>query len=360
MAMPPCSRNTYPVLPRSVRAFILAAAGIAIAVGVLLGFTAYQVRLALQQTARASFQANLVINKIAARAAALAQPKSATLLFVGDVMLARGVAFYTAREGGGDYRFPFIYVSSTLRAADLAVGNLEHPVSDRGRNQGSEYSLRASPKAVEGLADAGFDLVSLANNHLWDWGADALEDTLSLLDAAGVAHAGAGMDERDANAPVLIDVKGNRFAFLSWTDLYPEGLEAKGDAPGISRFRADEAVARVRELANWYDLVIVLFHWGDEYQENANESQRRIAESLVDAGADLVIGHHPHVVQEVERYGKGWIAYSLGNFIFDQGFSEATMRGLVLRVTATDGAITAVESLPTRMNEYFQPAFVDY
>lgn len=339
---------------------ILIAAGFEVAVGLLLGFSVYQVRDAMRRTALAAFQTNLTVNKIAARAAELAQPKTTTLLFVGDVMLARGVQFYTEREGGGDFRFSFVYVSSTLRAADLTVGNLEHPVSDRGRNQGSEYSLRASPDSIAGLKDAGFDVVSLANNHIWDWGTDALSDTLTHLDQAGIAHVGAGMNEESANAPVIIEHHKNRIAFVSWTNLYPEGLEAKGENPGVSRFREDEAAVPVRTLSFMHDIVVVLFHWGDEYQTNANETQKRIARALIDAGADLVIGHHPHVVQEVERYGAGWIAYSLGNFVFDQGFSEETMRGLALRVTVKDGRVEEVVEIPTQMNAHFQPTFVDY
>jgi poly-gamma-glutamate synthesis protein (capsule biosynthesis protein) len=280
-----------------------------------------------------------------------------TLLFVGDVMLARGVAFYTEREGGGDYQFPFAHASSTLRGADLTVGNLEHPVSDRGRNQGSKYSLRAKPQSIAGLADAGFDVVSLANNHIWDWGTDALTDTLAQLDAAGIRHVGAGMNEAEANQPYTVEINGNSLVFVAWTDLYPEGLEAKGHESGISRFREAEAVETVRALAATYDVVVVLFHWGGEYQTSANEKQRRIARVLADAGADLVVGHHPHVVQETEQYRGGRIAYSLGNFIFDQGFSEETLRGLALRVTVTGKTITRVEELPTRMNRYFQPVF---
>lgn len=351
-------------MPRRLTLLVLIVAGFEVVVGLLLGFTVYQVRDAMRQTARAAFQTNLTVNKIAARAAvrqlADAQSKTTTLLFVGDVMLARGVQFYTEREGGGDFRFPFAYVSRTLRAADLTVGNLEHPVSDRGKNQGSQYSLRATPAAVDGLVDAGFDVVSLANNHIWDWGTDALSDTLASLDQAGIAHAGAGMNEPSANAPVTIEHHTNRIAFVSWTNLYPEGLEAKGEEPGISRFREDEAPVRVRELANFHDIVVVLLHFGDEYRTNANEAQKRIARALVDAGADLVVGHHPHVVEEVERYKDGWIAYSLGNFVFDQGFSEETMRGLALRVTVKDGRVEGVEELRTQMNAHFQPAFVDY
>lgn len=363
-------------MARRFTLLILIVAGFEVVVGLLLGFTVYQVRDAMRRTALAAFQTNLTVNKIAARAALgrsptgeaeLAQPKTTTLLFVGDVMLARGVALYTEREGSGDFRFPFAYVSSTLRAADLTVGNLEHPVSDRGKNQGSQYSLRATPAAVDGLVDAGFDVVSLANNHIWDWGTDALSDTLASLDQAGIAHAGAGMNEPSANAPVTIEHHTNRIAFVSWTNLYPEGLEATGENPGVSRFREDEAPVRVRELANSHDIVVVLLHFGDEYRTNANEAQKRIARALVDAGADLVIGHHPHVVEEVERYEgslpagrQGWIAYSLGNFVFDQGFSEETMRGLALRVTVKDGRVEKVEELHTQMNAHFQPAFVDY
>lgn len=344
-------------MQKRIALLIVIAATFEVAVGFLLAVTTYQVRLAMRHAARASFQANLVINKIAARAATLAQPKTATLLFVGDVMLARGVEFYTEREAGGDYRFPFVRVSSTLRAADLTVGNLEHPVSARGKNQGSQYSLRAKPEAVEGLADAGFDIVSLANNHMWDWGTDALSDTLLYLDAEGIRHVGAGMNEKDANLPLTVEIFRNSIAFVAWTNLYPEGLEAKGDAPGISRFRESEAVARVSDLSKTNDIVTVLIHFGDEYKTSANDIQKRIARALVDAGADLVIGHHPHVVQEVERYRDGWIAYSLGNFVFDQGFSEETMRGLALRVTVTDGRVTGVEQMPTSMSAHFQPAF---
>lgn len=347
----------YARFGRQTAFFIILLAAVEVAFGVLLVGVGYRVSLSLRAAARAAFQANVAINEVAVRAAAIAQPKGVTLLFVGDVMLARGVTFYTEREGNGDFRFPFMRASSTLRAADLTVGNLEGPLSDRGRNQGSAYSLRAPSRAIAGLSDAGFDLVSLANNHIWDWGTDALSDTLAALDGAGIRHAGAGMNEAEANRPVEVEVNGNRFAFLSWTNLYPEGLEAAGENPGVSRFREGEALARVRELSDAGNIVVVLFHWGDEYRTSANDEQRRVARALIDAGAALVVGHHPHVAEEVERYRSGWIAYSLGNFVFDQGFSEETMRGLALSVTVANGSVTNVERLSTRMNEHFQPAF---
>lgn len=346
------------------KALVVVGAALELALAVLLGFTFREARETMRLSALASFRTNLVVNQMAqrlpARRAPLIGDTSATLLFVGDLMLARGVEFYTEREGSGDFRFPFARASSTLRSADFTVGNLEHPISDRGRDQGSRYSLRAKPEAARALAEAGFDVVSLANNHIWDWGADALADTIAHLDAVGIRHVGAGMDEAEANRPLVVEVKGQSVAFLAWTNLYPEGLEARGANPGVSRFRDTEATQQIRALASQYDLVVVLFHWGDEYQTRSSQAQQRIAQALINAGADLVIGHHPHVAQEIEQIGEGWVFYSLGNFVFDQGFSEETMRGLALRVTVADGRVTALEVLRTQMNEYFQPAFIEY
>jgi len=339
---------------------VLTAAALELVLALLLGYAFREAREALRQAALASFRANLVVNRVAAelaRAEVPRLPRKATMLFVGDVMLARGVEHYAVREGGGDWAFPFARVSSTLRAADLTIGNLEHPASDRGRNQGSAYSLRASPDSIAGLADAGFDVVSLANNHIWDWGPDALADTLAHLEAAGVRHVGAGMKEVDANRPLVVEAEGQSIAFLAWTNLYPEGLEARGENPGVSRFREAEASARIKTLAATHDIVVVLFHWGDEYQTRANATQQRIARTLAAAGADLIIGHHPHVAQEMEQIGDAWAFYSLGNFVFDQGFSEETMRGLAARVTIEGGKVAGVELLPVSMNQHFQPAF---
>lgn len=150
-----------------------------------------------------------------------------------------------------------------------------------------------------------------------------------------------------------------RVGFLAYTNLYPEGLVAQDGRLGVSDSRLENILERVREAREEADIVVVSLHWGEEYAPGPSEEQRELARASIDAGADLVIGHHPHVVQEVERYKSGWIAYSLGNFIFDQNFSEETMSGLMLRAFVRDGKISRVEEVPIRISETHQPYVVE-
>lgn len=318
--------------------------------GALAVASAWQVNRAVR---RAIFGAYLsaVQNAELAKRAALLRSDEVTLIFVGDIMLSRSVG--EEMEKRGDFRYPFLEVAESIRRADIAVGNLEGPISSRGRNQGSQYSFRADPRAVGGLAFSGFDVLSLANNHIWDWGADALTDTVRLLQENGIQPVGAGGGEEEANRAVVRETGGARIAFLSYTNLYPEALEAKGSAPGISDFERREA--RVREAALAADVVVVLLHWGDEYEMRSNNIQQEVGRRLIDAGADLVVGHHPHVIQEIEAYGDGWIAYSLGNFVFDQTFSEATTEGLVLIAHIENKTLTSIETKKVFISETFQP-----
>ena len=280
--------------------------------------------------------------------------KEVTLLFTGDIMLSRSVA--RAMRESADPRFPFLAIATTTRMADITFGNLEGPLSARGTNQGSIYSFRAEPNAVEGLLYAGFDAVSLANNHIWDWGAPALLDTHALLEEKGIVAIGAGRNETEANTPRYIEKKGIVFGFAAYTDLYPESLHAKGEEPGISAYSEEEMIHAVREMRARADVVIISLHWGDEYETASNESQRRRARMLIDEGADMIIGHHPHVVQETEAYHGGIIAYSLGNFVFDQAFSEETMRGAMLEVIVREGSIGGYRLIPISLNGKFQPS----
>lgn len=275
-------------------------------------------------------------------------------VFVGDIMLSRGIDFKMRKAG--DYTFPFLNIASTTRGADIAFGNLEGPISIRGKNQGSIYSFRANPNSVEGLLFAGFDVVSLANNHMWDWGADALTDTLDILKQNNILTIGAGKNETEANSPVFI-MKGNqRVVFFAYTNLYPQSLYATGENPGISAFDEEQIIRGIKEDTTPEDIVIVSLHWGDEYKTESNDFQKGLGRTLIDAGVDMVIGHHPHVVEEVEQYKGGWIVYSLGNFVFDQNFSEETSRGLLLEVTTKSGGVEKFEQKEVKMNKDFQPA----
>jgi poly-gamma-glutamate capsule biosynthesis protein CapA/YwtB (metallophosphatase superfamily) len=277
------------------------------------------------------------------------------ILFVGDIMLSRNVG--RVMQDLNDFEYPFARTADILRSADLTIGNLESPISSRGSDVGSMYSFRADPRAVMGLKSAGFDAVSLANNHIWDWGADALVDTVTLLSDAGISTAGAGENYTSANSSVVLEASGTSIGFLSYTTLYPEGLSASGERAGVSDIgNVENAVSSLRENV---DLVVVSLHWGEEYEALSNSAQQNLARRIADAGADVVVGHHPHVIQEVERHGDSWIIYSLGNFVFDQTFSEATRTGMVLKVTAKEGKIIDVRTMKVYISETFQPAFVD-
>lgn len=259
-----------------------------------------------------------------------------TLAFVGDIMLDRKVKESILINGGGDFRYPFEKIYKSLREYDILFGNLEGPISDKGRDFGSLYSFRMDPKAVEGLAFAGFDILSLANNHIGDWGQEAEEDTLTRLERAGILSAGTDY------LPKIIDINNTKIAFLAFYS-----------AP-------ETEIKKSVELAKLNaDIIITSFHFGEEYQKEPNDYQKRLARLAVDAGANLVVGHHSHVIQEVELYNNSYIAYSLGNFVFDQDFSEDTMKGMLLEVVIKNKKITTVAPKRIRINSNFQPELIN-
>lgn len=278
--------------------------------------------------------------------------RESELLFVGDVMFARKIASLI-EERGMDY--PFELIKDRLNAGDMVIANLEGPISSRGKNQGSIYSFRFKPEIVQILKEANVGAVSLANNHMLDWGADAISDTAYHLDEAGIFHAGAGRDYEEANSVARFSVGGSSVALLSYTDLMPESFKAGASKAGISDFNLARAQSIILDLSKQVDLVLVSFHWGVEYETLSRERERSIARALVDAGADLIVGHHPHVAQEIEEYGGKYIAYSLGNFIFDQNFSRDTSHGLMLSVRVKNGEIESVEPAKVCFNELYQP-----
>ncbi|MGD0920834.1 MAG: CapA family protein [Terriglobia bacterium] len=266
-------------------------------------------------------------------------PRERTLLFVGDVMLSRGVGAKMAAEK--DWTYPFQKIASTLAGADLTFGNLECPISDVGRDRHHLYSFRADPKALEGLRYAGFDVVSLANNHLYDWGAPALLDTLRRLREAGIVPVGAGANDLEAHYPQLIDLGGVKLAFLAYVNVEPKAAMAAPDKPGVAWLEPDRVLADIRFARPLADVLVVALHWGAEYTPQPQRSQVELAHQMIDAGADLVVGSHPHAVQPLEPYHGRWIAYSLGNFVFDQK-APGTHRGIMLKVILTGKQITDV------------------
>lgn len=275
-----------------------------------------------------------------------------TLLFVGDIMLSRSVG--DAMAARKDWTWPFALIASATRDADLAFANLETTISTRGTVNGCGYCFRSDPRVVEGLTFAGFDVLSVANNHTWDYGLTALEDTLGILADNNMNTVGAGLTLTEARGPLIKTIGATRIAYLAYTDILPASAQATEARAGVNLYNADRMAADIERARSLADVVVVSFHTGTEYEPFHNPVQERIYRSAIDSGADLVVGHHPHVVQDVERYKGKWIAYSLGNFVFDQNFSEATRRGGMLRVTVEDGAISVVATASVDISKQYQ------
>ena len=282
------------------------------------------------------------------------------LFFVGDIMLGRGVEYMINKQGKGDFKFSFLKIASELQKSDILFANLEGPISDRGVRVGSIYSFRFKPEAVDGLVYGGFDILSLANNHMLDYQRIALEDTMNILKENNIDYIGAGFNKEEAFSLKIKEIKNTRIGFLAYTNLGPGNWKAGEKNSGmawISENDIGEIAEDIKKSKKEVDILIISLHAGEEYEENPTSFQTSFAMNCIENGADLVVGHHSHVVQKIERYNDGWIAYSLGNFIFDQGFSEETMKSIILKVAIKDKKIKEISSENIRINEYFQPDF---
>ncbi|OHA91090.1 MAG: hypothetical protein A2665_01330 [Candidatus Zambryskibacteria bacterium RIFCSPHIGHO2_01_FULL_46_30] len=276
-----------------------------------------------------------------------------TLGFVGDIMLDRGVWQVVSINGRGDFKFIFERSQEELNNLDLLFGNLEGPVSDKGRDLGALYSFRMNPDVIDALLYAGFSVLSLANNHAGDWGEEALRDSINRLGRAGISHVGAGLSAEEAYKPLVFDVDGFKVAILAFTE--STGIYEGGNIALAREEKVRESIqsAQNTDIA---DFIVAYFHFGDEYQREPNERQRKLSYAAVDSGADLVIGSHSHVTQSAEKYKDSLIVYSLGNFVFDQYFSDETMRGWLLKVfIGSDGEVVGMKLCDVFINPLFQP-----
>jgi len=288
--------------------------------------------------------------------------KTISLILVGDIMLNRRVGLMMMTHN--DYRFPFLKIADDLKGAKLLFGNLEGPISDKGEKVGSIYSFRADPKTIEGLTFAGFDILSVANNHIFDYGRQALEDTFFRLKEVGIDYAGGGFDTEEAYSPIIREIKetgetkGTKIGFLAYTNSGAAGWQASQNYSGIAWAdwnNLDKIKEDIKKAKSQVDVLIVSLHAGEEYSPTPNQFQIEFSRMAIDAGADLAVGHHPHVVQKNERYQNGWIFYSLGNFVFDQSFSEETMNGQILKVSIENGKIKEIIPINIKINQDFQP-----
>ncbi|MFC3802123.1 CapA family protein [Cohnella sp. GCM10012308] len=262
-----------------------------------------------------------------------------TLAFVGDILPASTVG-KLIDQYGVDY--PFKLAKPLLESADIAAGNLEAPITTRGTPaENKQFVFKGKPEYLAGLKNAGLDVVSLANNHTLDQGWQGLSDTMDALDDIKLKHMGSGADEKEAFEPVYIEHNGLMVAYIGVSNVVPEGSWKAGpDHPGVAETydttRAVAAVKKARELA---DIVVVMVHWGNERADTPKDAQFNVGHTLIDAGADLIIGSHPHVLQGFEAYKGKWIAYSLGNFVFTtkQEYSKTQDTGVLTATCAADG-----------------------
>lgn len=290
------------------------------------------------------------------------EDESINLYAVGDIMLDRGVEYNILKYGAGDYRYPFLKSADYLKKADITFANLESQISDKGKKIGTINSFRVDPKSMDGLKYAGFDIVSVANNHTFDYDIPALEDSFKRLKEAGIEYVGGGFNEEEAFSLKIMEVKNTRIGFLAFCAIGSQWWRPIGERSGIafvSEKDIEEVKEKVKEARENADILIVSFHSGTEYETAPDAFQTYFYRSIIDSGADLLIGHHPHVIQPIEEYNGKWIAYSLGNFVFDQGFSVETMEGMLLKVSINNKKIESVDSVKFSMNEYFQPELTD-
>ena len=269
----------------------------------------------------------------------------------------RNVKALISTRGG---KAPLAGVAARLRRADVTVGNLESNLSRSGSPwPGKDVTFRGDPRGIEGLKSSGFDFVALGNNHVLDYGSTSLRDTLANLDRAGIRHAGAGMNYAAAWKPAVVTRDGATVAFLSFSHVLPAGFIATGSKPGLARGRGNmnNVSTAIRAAQKRYDYVLVSFHWGVEYKDYANADQVRDARKAVDAGADMVLSHHPHVIQGIEFYKGKLIAYSLGDFVFDH-YSRKTGEAFILDAKLGPSGIRDVVATPVYLNGHGAPAVV--
>ena len=280
---------------------------------------------------------------------------------VGDVMLGRTIGEMIETEG---IESPFIFTAETLSSADITLGNLECSISNRGNPDDKTYAFRAPLDAAESLAFGGFDLVSLANNHILDYGPDALADTLQSLNEQSILTIGAGMDAEEAYRPAIVVINGLSVAFLAFTDVPTidydyTAWEADLDRPGIAWAHPDRITQGVQSAKAQADVVVVLFHNGYEIMQKVSAQQQDVAHLAIDSGASLVIGSHPHVLQRIEEYNGGLIVYSMGNFVFDN-FLFPPNYSAILSVTLNSQGVLSYELIDVIVQLNGVPQIMEY
>ncbi len=271
-----------------------------------------------------------------------------TLLFAGDVYFSDHV-MNAYNQAGGIAGVLDEGIRAEIGAADIFMVNQEFPFTNRGTAaEDKQFTFRIPPEKVSMLTEMGVDIVTMANNHILDFGPEGITDSLAALDGAGIPHVGAGENLEQAKKLRILEVKGRKIGFLGVSRVYMAASWAAGaDHPGVfSTYDPTMALQEIRAAGAQCDYLVVYVHWGIERNTTPEDYQRSMGRQYIDAGADLVVGSHPHVLQEIEYYKDKPIAYSLGNFVFGSSIPETELLKVVLRDGAEDGLTAEVTTIP--------------
>lgn len=275
--------------------------------------------------------------------ATLAAERKRTILVTGDIIPARVVNIQATERN--NFLWPFEKTADVVKDADLTFIDLETPIIKNCPLINDGFKFCGNARHVEGLVYAGVDVATLANNHIGNYGEEAIQETVETLNANGIAVTG-------QHAPLYKDIRGVTFAFLGYNDIgyTPESISAAVEE------KITKEISEAREHA---DVVIVQYHWGGEYRSQPDERQKYLGRFTIDAGADLVIGNHPHWIQPVEIYKDKLITYAHGNFVFDQEWSLKTKQGVLGKYTYFDNQLIDVEYIPIQIENYGQPTILE-
>ena len=263
-----------------------------------------------------------------------------TLTFAGDIVLDDTVGKLIERG-----RDPFADFAPLLAQADIRLGNLECVVATIGSAGDKYYTFRAHPRTLDTVC-RHFDAVSVANNHSGDFGRAAFSQMLGLMHSKGLGYFGGGLDQREAHSPYIVERKGLRIAILGYNEFMPRSFEAGTHSPGTAWSEDEQVVADIARARNLHGahIVIPVMHWGWENEIVANPRQRLLARKMIDAGADAVIGGHPHVTQDIDFYRGRPIIYSVGNFVMKETDNDKQREGWLLRLFIDTNGVRAFDT----------------
>jgi poly-gamma-glutamate synthesis protein (capsule biosynthesis protein) len=263
----------------------------------------------------------------------------------GDLFLTRGMQD-KIKEYGMDY--PYQKVRKVFLDSDISFANLECPLtkSNKSTIKSKKYIFKEDPLNAFAIKRAGINVLGIANNHTMDYGPQGLIDTMNALNDAGILYTGGGVSKEEAHKPIFINKSGIRIGFLSYSEFPPEGYFNFDHKPDVSFLDNENLEIEIKEAKNKCDWLIVSFHWGREFVKTSSSSQKATAHQAIDSGADFVVGHHPHVLQEVEKYKGRLIFYSLGNLTFDKTEPEGVDKSVIISLKLTKHRINDYKMIP--------------